>query len=200
MIAVLAIVAFFIGSIPFGVLVSRAFYNRDIRKSGSGNIGAMNALRSLGKRGAIAVLLSDAAKGIIPAALVVHFFGMEAGAIVAAAAILGHCFSPWLKFKGGKGVATSLGALFALCWPAGIVAVIGWLAGALTTTYSSVGSILAHLVAPFALWYFTRNPWLTGYGVLAALLILYTHRENLARLRAGQEQGISFLRRNGRGS
>lgn len=196
----LAVAAFFLGSIPFGVLVSRAFYNRDIRKSGSGNIGAMNALRSLGKRGAVTVLLLDAAKGVIPAAIVVHFFGLKAGAIVAAAAILGHCFSPWLKFKGGKGVATSLGALFALCWPAGIVAVIGWLAGALTTTYSSVGSILAHLVAPFALWYFTRNPWLTGYGVLAALLILYTHRENLARLRARQEQGISFLRRNGRGS
>jgi glycerol-3-phosphate acyltransferase PlsY len=199
-IAVFAVIAFFIGSIPFGLLVSRAFYNRDIRKSGSGNIGAMNALRSLGKRGAIAVLLLDAAKGIIPAALVVHFFGLKVGAIVAAAAILGHCFSPWLKFKGGKGVATSLGVLFVLCWPAGIAAVIGWLVGVLATTYSSVGSILAHLVAPFALWYFTRNPWLTGYGVLAALLIIYTHRENLARLRAGQEQGISFLRRNRRGS
>jgi glycerol-3-phosphate acyltransferase PlsY len=191
-----AIASFLIGSIPFGLVIGRMFYKTDIRSSGSGNIGAMNALRTLGKRGAAAVLVLDAAKGIIPAALAVRYISLDFGGLVAACAVLGHCFSPWLGFKGGKGVATSLGALFALCWPAGVAAVAGWIAGALATTYSSVGSMLAGIIAAAALWLFTRNPWLTGYGVLAALLILFTHRENVARLRTGDEKGIPFLRRN----
>ncbi len=191
-----AIGAFLLGSIPWGVVVSRAFYSRDIRQSGSGNIGAMNALRALGKRGAAAVLLLDAAKGIIPPALVFAFLhDAHVAAIAAACAVLGHCFSPWLSFKGGKGVATSFGAIFALSWPAGIIAVCGWILGALTTTYSSVGSMSGSIVAAAALWYFTRDAWTTGYGIFAAALIFYTHRENVARLRAGRESGISFLRR-----
>ncbi len=211
----MAVAAFLVGSIPFGLVISRIFYGKDIRKSGSGNIGAMNALRSLGTKGAVAVLLLDAAKGVIPVCFYLwlcltrstmewsHSYNalvLAAASIVAGAAVLGHCSSPWLKFKGGKGVATSFGALFALSWPAGLVAIAAWVLGALLTTYSSVGSILAHIVAPFALWYFTRNPAAAAYGVFAALLILYTHRQNVARLRAGQEQGIPFLRRNGRGS
>ncbi len=195
--ALCAIGAFLLGSIPFGLVISRLFYRTDIRKSGSGNIGAMNALRTLGKTGAVAVLLLDAAKGVVPAALVLWFLhDTHLAAIVAGCAVLGHCFSPWLQFKGGKGVATSFGALFALSWPAGIASVCGWLAGALSTTYSSVGSMLAHVVAPIALWYFTRDAWLTGYGVFAMLLVFYTHRENIARIRAGRESGIPFLRRN----
>lgn len=197
----LAIASFLLGSIPFGLLIGAIFYRRDIRAAGSGNIGAMNALRTLGKRGAVAVLLLDALKGFA-----VPFISMrltsrgEIGAVTAAAAVLGHCFSPWLKFKGGKGVATWLGALAALCWPAALVAACGWLAGALATTYSSVGSMLAAVLAAAAIGYFTRDAWMSGFGILAALLILYTHRENLARLRAGEEQGIPFLRRNRGGS
>lgn len=187
----LAAVAFAIGSIPFGVLVSRAFYRRDIRQSGSGNIGAMNALRTLGKRGAVTVLILDAGKGIIPPALVLAFLhDMPVASVVAAAAVLGHCFSPLLNFKGGKGVATSFGAIFALSWPAGLAVIVGWLVGALCTSYSSVGSMLGSIVAPFALWYFTHSPWAAGYGVFAAILIFYTHRENVARLRSGKESGI----------
>jgi glycerol-3-phosphate acyltransferase PlsY len=195
--ALAAILSFLLGSIPWGVVISRLFYGTDIRKSGSGNIGAMNALRTLGKGGAIAVLILDAAKGVVPALLVmVYLHDTHLAAIVAACAVLGHCFSPWLRFKGGKGVATSFGAIFALSWPAGLVSIAGWLAGALTTSYSSVGSMLAHVVAPFALWYFTRDWWLTGYGIFAAILVFYTHRENIARIRAGRESGISFLRRD----
>lgn len=194
--AIAAVAAFLLGSIPWGVLVSRAFYRRDIRQAGSGNIGAMNALRSLGKRGAVSVLLLDAAKGIIPPAVVFALFADPRGAaIVAACAVAGHCFSPWLGFRGGKGVATSFGAIFALSWPAGVVAVAGWLVGALTTSFSSAGSLLGSVLAAGALWYFTRNPWIAGYGIFAALLIIYTHRENIARIRAGRESGISFLRR-----
>jgi glycerol-3-phosphate acyltransferase PlsY len=191
-----AILSFLLGSIPWGVVISRAFYRRDIRQAGSGNIGAMNALRSLGKRGAVAVLLLDAAKGVIPPALVLAYFhDARLASIAAALAVLGHCFSPWLNFKGGKGVATSFGAIFALSWPAGLVAVAGWLAGALTTTYSSVGSMTGSVLAAIALWFFTHNAWMTGYGVFAAILIFYTHRENIERLRAGRESGIGFLQR-----
>lgn len=193
--AVAAIVAFLLGSIPFGLVISRLFFHKDIRKSGSGNIGAMNALRTLGKGGAIAVLILDAAKGLVPALLVMLFLhDTHLAAIVAACAVVGHCFSPWLAFKGGKGVATSFGAIFGLSWPAGLVSIAGWLVGALSTSYSSVGSMLAHVVAPFALWYFTRDWWLTGYGIFVALLVFYTHRENIDRIRHGRESGISFLR------
>jgi len=192
----IAIGAFLLGSIPFGLVISRIFYRTDIRKSGSGNIGAMNALRTLGKTGAAAVLILDAAKGVVPALLVMLFLhDTHLAAIVAACAVLGHCFSPWLNFKGGKGVATSFGAIFALSWPAGIASIVGWLVGALSTTYSSAGSMLAHMVAPIALWYFTRDWWLTGYGIFAAILVFYTHRENIARIRAGRESGIPFLQR-----
>jgi glycerol-3-phosphate acyltransferase PlsY len=191
--------AFLLGSIPFGLVISRIFYGRDIRQFGSGNIGAMNALRALGKGGAIAVLVLDAAKGVIPALVIMRVLhDTHLAAIVAACAVLGHCFSPWLGFKGGKGVATSFGAILALSWPAGIASIAGWLVGALATTYSSVGSMLGNIVAPFALWYFTRDPWLTGFGVFAAILIVYTHRGNIARIRQGRENGISFLRRGGR--
>lgn len=199
--AVCALAAFALGSIPFGLVIGTIFYRTDIRRSGSGNIGAMNALRTLGKRGAIAVLVLDAVKGFLPAFIVIRtLHDTHLAAILAGCAVLGHCFSPALAFRGGKGVATSLGAIFALSWPAALVCIAGWLLGALPTTYSSVGSMLAHVIAPIALWYFTRDPWLTGYGVLAAMLVLYTHRENIARIKRGQEKGIPFLRRGRPGS
>ncbi len=186
--------AFLIGSIPFGYLVGRLFYRTDIRKQGSGNIGAMNALRSLGKGGAVTVLLLDALKGFAPALLAVAHSELL-GAIAAGAAVLGHCFTPWLGFRGGKGVATSFGALFALCWPAGLVAVAGWIAGAALTRYSSVGSMLGSVLAPFAVWLFTGSPAETLFAVFAALLIVYTHRENIGRLRAGTEGPIRLSAR-----
>lgn len=194
--AEIAIGAFLLGSIPFGLVISSIFYRTDIRKSGSGNIGAMNALRTLGKGGAIAVLVLDVAKGVVlPLVVMLELHDTRLAALAAACAVLGHCFSPWLGFKGGKGVATSFGAIFALSWPAGIASICGWLIGALSTTYSSAGSMLAHVVAPIALWYFTRDPWLTGYGVFAMILVFYTHRENIGRIRAGRESGIPFLQR-----
>jgi acyl phosphate:glycerol-3-phosphate acyltransferase len=182
--------AFFTGSIPFGYLIGRVFYRRDIRTEGSGNIGAMNALRTLGKGGAVAVLLLDALKGFIPTLWALAVFGPPVAALVAAGTILGHCFSPWLRFRGGKGVATSFGAIFALCWPAGFVAVGGWIAGAALTRYSSVGSMLGSVFAAVALWRLSGSPALTLYGVFSALLILFTHRDNIRRLFAGKENPI----------
>lgn len=198
--------AFLIGSIPFGYLIGRLFYRTDIRNQGSGNIGAMNALRTLGKTGAIAVLLLDALKGFAPTLWALVFFrdrlDMEGwpptaqiiAALVATGAVLGHCFSPWLRFKGGKGVATSFGAIFAMSWPAGLVAAGGWLAGAALTRYSSVGSMLGSALAPFAIWFFTRSLPEALYGVFSALLILVTHRENIRRVRAGTEGPIRLSR------
>jgi glycerol-3-phosphate acyltransferase PlsY len=201
--------AFLIGSIPFGYLVGRFAYRTDLRQHGSGNIGAMNALRTLGTKGAVAVLLLDAAKGVIPVALVLHPMILHVGStyvgfghtdrlasIAGGCAVLGHCFSPWLGWKGGKGVATAFGVIFALCWPAGLICVVAWLLGALAVTrYSSVGSMLAMVVAPFALYGFTRSPAEALFGVFVALLIFWTHRENIARLRAGTEGPITLFAR-----
>lgn len=194
------IAAFLFGSIPFGYLIGRYFYGIDIRAKGSGNIGAMNALRTMGKFGAACVLLLDALKGFLPTYAVALAFRYDddAAAVIAltgAMSVIGHCFSPWLRFKGGKGVATSFGVIFALNWEAGLCCIAGWIVGALLTGYSSVGSMLGNIVAPFALYLFTRNIAFALYGVFAALLIVYTHRENIARLRAGTESGIGFLRR-----
>ncbi|HKU81119.1 MAG TPA: glycerol-3-phosphate 1-O-acyltransferase PlsY [Candidatus Tumulicola sp.] len=197
-IALAAVVAFLIGSIPFGYLIGRFFYRIDIRAQGSGNIGAMNALRTIGKRGGAAVLLLDALKGFVPVFLTARYGGDAAASFVAAAAVLGHCFSPWLNWRGGKGVATSFGAIFGLSWAAGLVAVGGWFAGALLTQYSSVGSMLGSAVAPFALWAFTRSPAETIYGAAAAIFIVYTHRENLLRLRSGTEGPIRLFKREAR--
>jgi acyl phosphate:glycerol-3-phosphate acyltransferase len=188
--------AFLIGSIPFGYVIGRIFYHMDIRKQGSGNIGAMNALRALGSGGAVAVLLLDALKGFAPTYLSLALLRSETvGAGVAAAAVLGHCFSPWLRFKGGKGVATSFGAIFGLSWQAGLVTVAAWLAGAAATHYSSVGSMLGSLVAPLALFFFTRSATETAYGVFAAILVIIKHRDNIGRLIAGTEGPIRFSKR-----
>jgi acyl phosphate:glycerol-3-phosphate acyltransferase len=198
---IVAIASFLIGSIPFGFLIGRLFYRTDIRKRGSGNIGAMNALRTLGRKGAIAVLLLDAIKGAIPVLIALHAFEPRGvvnhadGAIGALFAVLGHCFSPWLSWRGGKGVATSFGAIFALSWQAGIVCILVWVVAALLVTrYSSVGSMLANIAAPFALFSFTRSVPETIYGIIVAILILWTHRENIGRLRNGTESGIRLSR------
>ncbi|HET9030674.1 MAG TPA: glycerol-3-phosphate 1-O-acyltransferase PlsY [Candidatus Aquilonibacter sp.] len=189
-----AVGSFLIGSIPFGYVIGRFFYRTDIRKSGSGNIGAMNALRTLGKTGAVSVLLLDALKGALPV-LLVHHFGDTLAAVAAGCAVLGHCLSPWLGWKGGKGVATSFGAIFALSWPAGLIVVLGWIIGALVLSkYSSVGSMLANIVAPFALFFFTRSLAETLYGVFVAAFIVWTHRENVERLRHGNENRITLFK------
>jgi len=194
--AVIAIGAFLIGSIPFGYLIGRFAYRTDLRKHGSGNIGAMNALRTLGTRGAVAVLLLDAGKGALAVlATASAVGGVPLPSLAAACAVLGHCFSPWLGWKGGKGVATALGAVFALCWPAGLVCVAAWLLGALLTRYSSVGSMLAIITAPFALYGFSRSPAEALFGILTAVLIVWRHHENIARLRTGTEGPITLFER-----
>jgi glycerol-3-phosphate acyltransferase PlsY len=189
------LVAFAIGSIPFGYIVGKTAFDTDLRREGSGNIGAMNALRTLGKRGAAAVLILDALKGFVPAFIAVRAGMPELAACVAAAAVLGHCFSPWLGWRGGKGVATSFGAVFAFSWLAGLLTAAAWALGAGTTRYSSVGSMSGAVLAPVFIWFTTHSPAETIFSTLAALLILYAHRENIARLRTGNERAIGAGRK-----
>jgi acyl phosphate:glycerol-3-phosphate acyltransferase len=188
--AAAVVAAFLIGSIPFGYLIGKVAFRTDIRREGSGNIGAMNALRTLGKRGAASVLVLDALKGFVPAFIAVRGGMPDLAACVAAAAVLGHCFSPWLGWRGGKGVATSFGAIFAFSWLAGLLTAAAWAAGAGTTRYSSVGSMVGSVMTPVFVWFTTRSPAETIYAGLAALLVVYLHRGNIARLRAGTERAI----------
>jgi len=208
--------AFLLGSIPFGVVIARLFFKRDIRAAGSGNIGAANALRTLGPRAGIAVLVLDALKGFaavtVCGALLSHAIGGYADAqrvavfddslrfapLHALFAIAGHCYTPWLRFRGGKGVATYLGALFALGWPSALVFVITWLAVVVPTRFASAGSIVAAAVAGVALGVtgqtaYGGGAWLFAFASFA--LIVWKHRENVARLRAGTESKLSFGRK-----
>jgi len=182
--------AFLIGSIPFGIIIGRVFYNTDVRRAGSGNIGAANALRTLGKRGAVAVLLLDGLKGAVPVLVVERVMSpapvTSVACIVAFAAILGHCYSPFLRGRGGKGVATAFGALWALSWPAGATFTLIWIAALIATGFASVASMAASVAMPFALWFLIGEPGLI-YGFVSAAFIVFAHRENLARLVAGTE-------------
>ena len=197
---VLAFLAYLLGSIPSGYLVARA-KGVDIRAVGSGNIGATNAFRILGKSPGILVLLVDALKGFAAVqlgalALAKIFPGTppEYLAITAGiAAILGHNFTCWLRFKGGKGIATSAGVLLALVpWALAIILSL-WIILFLTTRYVSIGSLAASFVLPFATWFTTgHDPGLTIVtGVMGALAI-YKHRRNIQRLLDGTENRIQF--------
>ena len=191
--AALVVASFFLGAIPFGIMVSRLFFRRDLRQEGSGNIGAANALRALGKRGAIAVLVLDALKGALPVIAGRALDGPALAAVAALAAIAGHCFSPFLSFRGGKGVATNLGAVIALAWPAGAVFGAIWLAVVVATGYSSAGSLLASVAMIPALW-LLAGPAGGIYGLASALLIVFMHRANIARLLAGTESVLPLFR------
>ena len=191
--AIAAVVAFFVGAVPFGVLVSRAFYGTDIRQSGSGNIGAANALRTLGRRGALAVLVLDALKGLVPTVAASLLAGPLAGACAAVAAVVGHCFSPFLGFKGGKGVATFLGAAIALWWPAGIAFGLVWGVVVLLSGYASAGSMLASIAMAPVLWAGAGRAGL-ACGLLCALVIVVRHRDNLERLRNGTENRFRMMK------
>ncbi|MDB5594517.1 MAG: glycerol-3-phosphate acyltransferase [Hyphomicrobiales bacterium] len=184
---------YLLGSIPFGLVLTRLAGTGDLRSIGSGNIGATNVLRTGRKDLAIATLLLDALKGTAAVLIAGRFsVGEESGqlAIVAGlGAFLGHLYPVWLKFKGGKGVATYLGCLFGLYWPAGLVFVAAWLAVAALTRYSSAAALVASLAAPVALLLFGHRPEAELFVALAALLWL-RHAENIRRLLAGTEGKI----------
>jgi glycerol-3-phosphate acyltransferase PlsY len=190
--ALVALLAYLLGSIPFGLLLTRAAGLGDVRAIGSGNIGATNVLRTGNKRIAAATLLLDGGKGAAAVLLVRFLIGHRLELLeplAAGAALLGHCYPVWLRFKGGKGVATFLGAALALLWPVGGIAALTWLAAMAITRYSSVGGLAAANVAPLAAALLGRMD-LAFFFLAAAFLIDWKHRANIVRLANGTEPQI----------
>jgi len=183
------VLGYLLGSIPFGLLLTRAAGLGDVRAIGSGNIGATNVLRTGSKKLAAATLLLDGLKGTV-AVLMARYFWGEAPAVLAGLfAFLGHIYPVWLRFKGGKGVATYIGVLAGLHWPAALTFCAVWLAVALTLKYSSLSALVASLAAPLVLWWAGE----TALAIVASLmtaLLLWKHRANIARLMAGTEPKI----------
>lgn len=184
-----AIFGYLLGSVPFGLVITRALGLGDLRQIGSGNIGATNVLRTGNKGAALATLLLDSGKGAI-AVLLARHFGGEASAILAGgAAFLGHCFPIWLRFKGGKGVATFLGTVIALNWPLGLIACATWALTAAITRISSLSALLAAALAPVFAWGLGRTD-IAAVAAFMAVLIFIRHHANISRLLAGTEPRI----------
>lgn len=184
-----AIFAYCIGSIPFGLVLTQLFGLGDLRKIGSGNIGATNVLRTGNKFAALATLLLDAGKGGIMVLLAYHFVGEDAAQIAALFAMIGHCYPVWIGFRGGKGVATYLGTLWALNWMLGAVACLAWLLVAIITRISSLSALIAALVTlPATL--LLGSPSLFTLLALLTVLMFWRHQGNIKRLLQGQEPKI----------
>ncbi|WP_324260833.1 glycerol-3-phosphate 1-O-acyltransferase PlsY [Altererythrobacter sp. H2] len=176
------------GSIPFGLLLTRAAGLGDIRDIGSGSIGATNVLRTGNKGLAAATVLLDAAKGAFPVLLAAHLWpGTEGWAAVAAVA--GHCFTPWLRFKGGKGFATAAGVLLALAWPVMLVCAAIWAATLAVSRISSVSSMTTVVLAPVAAWAL-GYPQIIVPLIAIAAIVLVQHRANIGRLMRGEEPKV----------
>ncbi len=184
-----ALLGYLIGSIPFGLLLTKAAGMGDVRRIGSGNIGATNVLRTGNKGLAAATLLLDLAKGFAPVAIAGQLWGEVAMAFAAGAAVLGHCFPVWLGFKGGKGVATNAGVAFGLAWPLGLVYALIWLSVLAIFRISSLAGMAAVVAAAAAAPLFGYPEFFPVLGAIA-LLIIYLHRANIARLMRGDEPKV----------
>lgn len=187
--AIALVFGYLCGTIPFGLLLTKAAGLGDIRTIGSGNIGATNVLRTGNKKVAALTLLLDGLKGTVPAALMGWLYGPEAGVLGGLAAFFGHLFPMWLGFKGGKGVATNIGVLFGLFWPLGVVFLAVWIAVALMFRYSSLSALTACLASPFAAWALGRGDLILPTVIMGAAIFV-THRANIARLLKGEEPRI----------
>ena len=185
----IATASYLLGSIPFGVVITRALGLGDLRQIGSGNIGATNVLRTGNRAAAAATLILDAAKGAVAVLLARALVGPDAAQVAALFAFLGHLYPIWLGFRGGKGVATFLGTLLALAWPVGLAACATWAVTAAVSRISSLSALVAAGLAPVWLLLFGRGQMLALVVILAALVIL-RHGANIARLRAGTEPRI----------
>lgn len=190
-IAVAIYLAYLIGSISSAILVCRIMGLPDPRTQGSRNPGATNVLRLGGKKAAIITLLGDMLKGLLPV-LVTKWLGFDSNALalIAFAAFLGHLFPIFFRFEGGKGVATALGCLLALSWPAGLCWLATWLLIAGVFRYSSLSSLIASLLAPVYLWLFTHELNMTLAMAVMSLILIIRHRSNIAKLIAGQESRL----------
>ena len=193
--AIVAAVAYLIGSIPTGYIIVKLFTGQDIRTIGSGSTGATNVKRVMGKKWFFTVMILDAIKGVIPVLLASYFctvftYSGLLAVVAAICAILGHSRSIFLGFTGGKSVATGVGTLLALSWQTGLLIAIIWAAITWITRYVSVGSMVALALAPVFMWLLNAPPAYTIYAVLAAIYVIYLHRENIKRLKDGNENKI----------
>lgn len=184
-----ALLGYLLGSIPFGLVLTKMFGAGDLRSIGSGNIGATNVLRTGRKGLAVATLLLDGGKGAVAVLIAQALYGPEGAMIAALFSVIGHDFPMWLRFEGGKGVATTLGVLLALSWPAGLLALATWLLVAFTLRYSSLSAIIAFATSPFYMYYFGGESNAVIIFLLACLGIV-RHLENIKRLKAGDEPKI----------
>ena len=183
------VIGYLLGSIPFGLILTKIAGTQDLRSIGSGNIGATNVLRTGRKGLAAATLLLDALKGTVAVVITGYIAGPNAAMAAGLGAFLGHLFPVWLKFKGGKGVAVYIGILLGLFWPGALFFCLLWLATAFTTRYSSLSALVAAFVTPIFLWWFGHLALASLFAVLT-LLLFYMHRENIKRLQSGTESRI----------
>jgi glycerol-3-phosphate acyltransferase PlsY len=183
------VLGYLLGSIPFGLVLTKLTGGPDLRGIGSGNIGATNVLRTGRKGLAAATLLLDMLKGTAAVMIAAYFFGSDASLAAGLGAFLGHLFPVWLKFRGGKGVATYIGILLGLAWPVALVFCGIWLAVAAATRYSSLAALIASAATPVAAWMMTAGQ---AAPLLAAMTVMlwFMHRANIARLMAGRESRI----------
>jgi acyl phosphate:glycerol-3-phosphate acyltransferase len=183
------VIGYLLGSIPFGLILTRFAGTQDLRSIGSGNIGATNVLRTGRKGLAAATLICDMLKGTLAVLISGYYGGPDAAMLAALGAFLGHLFPIWLGFKGGKGVAVYIGVLIGLFWPAALLFCALWIATAAISRYSSLSALVASVVTPIFLWWFGHVALAALFAVLTVLLF-YMHRANIARLQAGTEGRI----------
>ncbi len=194
-IALIVAASYLIGSIPTGYIVVKLFTGQDIRTLGSGSTGATNVKRVMGKKWFFIVMILDALKGALPVALTAYFatFYQNIGllpVISALCAILGHSRSVFLNFTGGKSVATGVGTLLALNWQAGLIIAAVWAVITWISKYVSLGSIIAFGLAPVIMWFMNAPVAYIGYTLVAAIYVIWLHRENIKRLKAGEESKV----------
>ena len=191
-----AFIGYIIGSIPFGLILTRMAGYGDIRKIGSGNIGATNVLRTGNKKLALLTVLCDASKAGIAAIIAKHLFGGEtavtASLLAGAFGVIGHNFPVWLKFKGGKGVASSFGFILATYWPLAVFALVVWLVMAFTFKYSSLSALTAAALVPVFSYFYAPSPEYTWFYSAIVLLVIVRHHANIKRLLNGQESKIKL--------
>lgn len=189
--AIALVLGYLLGSIPFGIILTRLSGGPDLRSIGSGNIGATNVLRTGNKKLAALTLLGDMLKGTAAVLLAAAMLGgREAGLVAGLGAFLGHLFPVWLRFKGGKGVATFLGILIALKGSIALIFAALWLSIAYLTRYSSLSALIASLLTPLLLLFWVRDAKAAALMTVLAVLLWFMHRENIARLLAGREGKI----------
>jgi glycerol-3-phosphate acyltransferase PlsY len=184
--------AYLVGAIPFGVVVGKLFYGTDVRQHGSGNVGTTNVFRVLGKKAGVVVLVCDMLKGYVPAVIAAHFFNPWAAIFIAAAPVVGHMFSVFLKGRGGKGVATGAGVVAALIPLAFLIILVVWLTLVVTTRYVSVASLVAAVLVPVFVIAFDHPLPYQIAAVLVSIIVWWAHRGNIARLVHGTESRVKL--------